>query len=217
MKLIVALFLSLLSLHGIANPIVIAHRGASGYLPEHTLEAATLAYTMGSDYIEQDLVLSRDGIPVVLHDIHLDTVTDVASLFPERKREDGRYYVIDFDVAELKTLSVHERRKLSGEQVYPNRYQGDARFTIATFEEHIELITNLNRQLGRDIGLYPEIKAPAWHRQEGYDFSQIVMTRRSICSASTLTRLNASQTSSIPNYRWYNSSVIGVVPQTTTI
>ena len=158
-----------------AEPIVIAHRGASGYLPEHTLEAAVLAHALGSDYIEQDLVLSKDGVPIVLHDIHLDTVTDVAERFPERSRSDGRYYVIDFTLAELKQLTVSERRKLTGEQVFPKRYQGNAHFTIATFEEHIEVIRNLNRQQNKTVGLYPEIKAPAWHRQQGYDISRIVL------------------------------------------
>ena len=176
MKRVLAVLLLVVSLPAPANPVVIAHRGASGYLPEHTLEAAALAYAMGSDYIEQDLVLSKDGVPVVLHDIHLDNVTNVTNIYPDRKRADGRYYVIDFDLAELKTLKVYERRQLSGEQIYPDRYQGEGQFTIATFEEHIELVQNLNRQIGRNVGLYPEIKAPAWHRKEGYDFSKIVLS-----------------------------------------
>jgi len=66
--------------------IVIAHRGASGYLPEHTLPAKAMAYAMGADYLEQDLVLSKDNVPIVIHDIHLETVTDVAGKFPERAR-----------------------------------------------------------------------------------------------------------------------------------
>lgn len=107
-----------------ANPDVIAHRGASGYLPEHTLEAATLAFSQGADYIEQDLVLSRDLVPVVLHDIHLDTVTDVAHKFPYRKRSDGRFYAFDFTLEELKTLKVRERTDLAGNEVFPNRYRG---------------------------------------------------------------------------------------------
>ncbi|MEW6710741.1 MAG: glycerophosphodiester phosphodiesterase family protein, partial [Candidatus Riflebacteria bacterium] len=91
------------------KPINIAHRGASGYLPEHTLPAKALAHGMGADYIEQDLVLTKDGHPIVVHDIHLDTVTDVATRFPERKRDDGRFYAIDFTLAEIKTLKVTER------------------------------------------------------------------------------------------------------------
>ena len=66
------------------NKIVIAHRGASGYLPEHTLEAKAMAYHMNVDFIEQDLVLSKDDIPIVIHDIYLDDVTDVSKKFPNR-------------------------------------------------------------------------------------------------------------------------------------
>ncbi|MEP4100247.1 glycerophosphodiester phosphodiesterase family protein, partial [Paraglaciecola sp.] len=75
-----------------ASPIVIAHRGAPGYLPEHTLESTTLAYAQGADYIEQDLVVTKDAKLIVLHDIHLETVTDVQQKFPTRQRQDGRFY-----------------------------------------------------------------------------------------------------------------------------
>ena len=82
-------------------PLIIAHRGASGYLPEHTLEAKQLAFEMGADYLEQDIVASRDDELVVLHDIHLDRVTNVAEKFPQRIRDDGRYYARDFDLDEI--------------------------------------------------------------------------------------------------------------------
>lgn len=94
-----SLFSSIVS----AEPLVIAHRGASGYLPEHTLEAKTLAYAMKPDYIEQDVVMTKDDQLVVLHDHYLDRVTDVAERFPNRARADGRYYAIDFTLAEIKT------------------------------------------------------------------------------------------------------------------
>lgn len=158
-----------------ANPIVIAHRGAPGYLPEHTLESATLAYAQGADFIEQDLVASKDHQLVVLHDIHLETVTNVEQMYPHKVREDGRYYALDFTLAELKTLKVHERQDATGKQVFANRYRGTGTFQIATFEEHIELIQQLNRQFGKDVGLYPEVKSPAWHRQQGVDISQLVL------------------------------------------
>ena len=158
-----------------ADPLVIAHRGASGYLPEHTMESTTLAFALGADFIEQDVVISKDGVPVVLHDIHLDTVTDVAAKFPQRMRDDGRFYALDFTLAELKTLTVHERSTTEGKQVFKQRYQGNAQFSIATFEEQIELISQLNRQFGKNIGFYPEIKSPAWHREQGVDISKIVM------------------------------------------
>jgi glycerophosphoryl diester phosphodiesterase len=74
------------------RPLIIAHRGASGYLPEHTLAAKALAYGQGADYLEQDVVLSKDGVPVVFHDPHIDTTTDVAKKFPNRQRADGRFY-----------------------------------------------------------------------------------------------------------------------------
>ncbi len=94
--------------------LVIAHRGASGYLPEHTLEAKALAYGMGADYLEQDVVATRDDELVVIHDIHLDRVSNVAEKFPRRKRDDGRYYVRDFDLAEIRTLRAWERRNDDG-------------------------------------------------------------------------------------------------------
>ncbi|MFT4994746.1 MAG: glycerophosphoryl diester phosphodiesterase [Paraglaciecola sp.] len=170
-----SLSLCLLACTSITQPLVIAHRGASGYLPEHTLEAVTLAHMQAADFIEQDVVLSKDLVPVVLHDIHLETVTDVEQKFPARQRKDGRYYAFDFSLAELKTLRVHERESKPGKQVFPDRYQGNTHFTIATFEEEIELITELNRQFGKQIGFYPEIKSPAWHRKEGADISKIVL------------------------------------------
>lgn len=158
-----------------AKPVVIAHRGAPAYLPEHTLESTTLAHSLGPDYIEQDLVLSKDGVPVVLHDIHLETVTDVEQRFPTRKRDDNRWYAIDFTLAELRTLRVHERAKSDGSQVFSERYRGNGHFSISTFVEHIELINNLNRSFNQNVGFYPEIKAPGFHRAEGQDISRIVL------------------------------------------
>ena len=107
-------------------PIVIAHRGASGYLPEHTLVAKALAHGLGADYLEQDVVATRDGQLVVLHDLYLDDVTDVAAKFPGRQRTDGRHYVIDFDLAELKTLTIFERRAPGALTAkYPARFPVD--------------------------------------------------------------------------------------------
>jgi glycerophosphoryl diester phosphodiesterase len=160
-----------------AQPIIIAHRGASAYLPEHTLEAKAMAHAFGADYIEQDVVLSRDNVPVVLHDIHLDTVTDVASRYPERAREDGRFYAVDFDLSEIQSLRASERfNQRTGAAVYPRRFPvGKSSFTIPTLAEEIELIQGLNRSSGRTAGIYTEIKAPAWHRQQGKDISVIVL------------------------------------------
>ncbi len=162
-----------------ATPLVIAHRGASGYLPEHTLEAKAYAHALGADYLEQDLVLTRDDVPVVLHDIYLDTVTDVAQKFPDRKRSDGRYYALDLTLAELKELQVRERfNAKTGAPVYPGRYDSKATpavFQISTLEEELQLIQGLNRSTGRGVGIYPEIKQPQWHRGQGHDISRIVL------------------------------------------
>ena len=160
-----------------STPLIIAHRGASGYLPEHTLEAKALAYGMGADYLEQDVVATQDDELVVLHDIHLETVTDVAERFSGRHRDDGRYYARDFDLAELKTLNVHERRDADGiSAVFPNRFPTDkGTFRIPTLREEIELVQGLNRSTGDDRGIYAEIKSPAWHREEGVDVGRLLL------------------------------------------
>lgn len=159
-----------------SKKVVIAHRGASGYLPEHTLESKKLAFDMGADYLEQDLVLSKDDVPVVIHDIYLDEVTDVALKYPERKRKNGRYYVIDFTYEELKLLEVKERfDHKTGEQIYPNRYRGDDLFRLHSFAEEIEYIQALNKAYEKKVGIYPEIKKPDFHRNNGKDISKIVL------------------------------------------
>ncbi len=157
--------------------LIIAHRGACGYLPEHTLEAKAFAYALGADYIEQDVVATRDDELVVLHDIHLETVTNVVQRFPDRKRADGRYYARDFDLAEIKTLNVWERRKEDGKTpVFPRRFPtGQGNFQVPTLAEEITLVQGLNHSTGRNIGIYPEIKSPAWHRNEGVDLSVLVL------------------------------------------
>ncbi|MFO7974654.1 MAG: glycerophosphodiester phosphodiesterase [Candidatus Hydrogenedentota bacterium] len=144
----------------VEKPIVIAHRGASGYLPEHTLEAYAMAHALGADYIEPDLVMTKDGRFVCMHDIHLKDTTNVEEVFPERKREDDKWYAADFTLEEIKQLSVHER--------LPFRFpEGAASFRVPTFEEMIELVQGLNKTTKRVVGIYPELKAPAWHRSQG--------------------------------------------------
>ncbi|MDF7680611.1 glycerophosphodiester phosphodiesterase [Enterobacteriaceae bacterium ESL0689] len=162
-----------------ADKIVIAHRGASGYLPEHTLPAKAMAYAQGADYLEQDLVMSKDDHLVVLHDHYLDRVTDVAQRFPQRARADGRYYAIDFTLAEMKSLKFSEGfepKAGHNEQIFPGRFpMGKSDFRIHTFEEELEFIQGLNHSTGKNIGIYPEIKAPWFHHQEGKDISTQVL------------------------------------------
>ncbi|AJI94650.1 glycerophosphoryl diester phosphodiesterase family protein [Yersinia ruckeri] len=162
-----------------AEKIVIAHRGASGYLPEHTLPAKAMAYAQGADYLEQDLVMTKDNELVVLHDHYLDRVTDVAERFPDRARKDGRYYAIDFTLPEIKSLKFTEGFDIKdGKKVqsYPGRFpMGKSDFRVHTFQEEIEFIQGLNHSTGKNIGIYPEIKAPWFHRQEGKDISSKVL------------------------------------------
>jgi glycerophosphoryl diester phosphodiesterase len=160
------------------SPLVIAHRGASGYLPEHTLEAKAMAHGQGAPSIEQDVVLTKDNVPVVLHDVHVDTISDVATRFPGRQREDGRFYALDFTLAELKQLRVTERfNAKTGIQVFPKRFPlNKSTFQIPTLEEELQLIQGLNHSTGRQAGIYPEIKQPGWHRKEGHDISRIVLS-----------------------------------------
>ncbi|MCK8068859.1 glycerophosphodiester phosphodiesterase [Cobetia sp. 1CM21F] len=164
--------------HG-TDKVVVAHRGASGYLPEHTLAAKAMAYAQGADFLEQDVVMSKDDQLVVLHDRFLDRVTNVAEVFPERARDDGRYYAIDFTLDELRKLSFSEGFTVKdGEQVadYPERFPlGKSHFGLHTLSEEIEMIQGLNHSTGRDVGLYVEIKAPWFHQSEGKQVSRAVL------------------------------------------
>jgi len=169
-----------MALNTSANPIIIAHRGASGYLPEHSLAAKAMAHAMGADFLEQDIVLSADGVPVVLHDIYLEDTTDVEQRFPDRARPDGRYYALDFPLAELRQLRLHERSTHDAQgrevAVYPGRYPlQPTPFTIPTLAEEIDLIAGLDRSTGRRTGLYIELRAPRMHQRAGFDMAAIVL------------------------------------------
>ena len=150
------------------STIVIAHRGASGYLPEHTLPAYALAHGMGADYIEPDLVLTRDGHLICLHDIYLQATTDVEQVFPDRARDDGRWYAADFALQEIRQLQAEER--------LGSRFpKGRSRFAVPAFTEMIELVQGLNEQTGRTVGIYPELKAPEWHRAQGLPMEESLL------------------------------------------
>lgn len=156
--------------------VVVAHRGASAYLPEHTLPAVAMAYAMGAEYMEQDVIMTRDDQLIVWHDLTLERTTDVAERFPERARENGSFYVIDFDLDELRQLRLTEGFRLDehGEQVsnYPSRFPlWQSRFQVHTLAEQIEMVQGMNHSTGQDIGIYPEIKSPVFHREHGKDIS----------------------------------------------
>jgi len=150
---------------GGVEPLVIAHRGASGYRPEHTIAAYALAIEFGADFIEIDLVVTRDGHLIARHEPLLDESTDVAlhREFAARKATkslDGRpvtgFFASDFTLQEIKRLRA----------VQPNRArskQYDGQFEIPTFEEILDLIEREGRDRKRSIGIYPETKHPAFH------------------------------------------------------
>ncbi len=142
--------------------LIIAHRGASGHRPEHTLEAYTLAIEMGADFIEPDLVATRDGALVARHENEIGGTTDVAEKFPARKATktiDGQtitgWFTEDFTLAELKTLRAKERLPFRS-------HQFDGQFLIPTFDEVIALADMKSAELGRQIGVYPETKHPRY-------------------------------------------------------
>ncbi len=150
---------------------VIAHRGASGYLPEHTAVATAMAHAMGADFIEQDVALTKDGRALVIHDVTLESTTDVARRFPDRGRKDGRFYVIDFTSEEIRQLRKGERTgRLTGKAVYPDRYpSGTYNFPLMFLGEAIGLIRGMDASRDRETGLYPELKKPEFHAAEGMD------------------------------------------------
>ena len=151
------------------GPLVIGHRGASGYLPEHTLAGYALAVGLGADYIEPDLVVTKDGRLVARHEPNITNTTDVASRpeFADRKRtaivdgvaEEG-WFASDFTLAEIRTLRAV--------QPFPERpQQFNGRFAIPTFDEVIALAKRLGKKHGRTVGVYPETKHPTYHRALG--------------------------------------------------
>jgi len=151
--------------------IVIAHRGASGYRPEHTLEAYRLAIRQGADFIEPDLVATRDGVLVARHENEISGTTDVAA-HPEfanrrtTKSIDGRpmtgWFTEDFTLAELKTLRAKERIPA----IRPDNTRFDGMYQVPTFAEVVRLAKRESRG-GRVIGVYPETKHPTYFAKEG--------------------------------------------------
>ena len=147
-------------------PLVIAHRGASGTFPEHTLEAYKAAIDQGADFVEPDLVLTKDGVMIARHEPMLGGTTDVAIKFPTRmttKNVDGEqisnYFASDFTLAEIKTL-----RAIQPVSVRSKVYDG--LFTIPTLDEVIALAKTEGAKVGRTVGIYPEIKHSTYHANE---------------------------------------------------
>ena len=148
-------------------PLVIGHRGAAGHRPEHTIASYELAIDYGADFIEPDLVSTKDGILIARHENDISGTSDVAQKFPERrttKTVDGKeiqgYFAEDFTLAEIKTLRARER--------LPFRNQGwNGVYEIPTFQEVIDLAQRKSQEKGRVIGIYPETKHPSYFRSIG--------------------------------------------------
>ena len=160
------------------RPLVIGHRGAHGYLPAHTLEGYALAIELGADYIEPDLVATKDGYLVARHEPNVIATTDVASRpeFASRRRiavvdgvpEEG-FFASDFTLAEIRQL-----RAVQDFADRPQQFNG--RFEIPTFEEVIELAKRKSQEKGRPIGVYPETKHPTYHKSIGLPLEKRLVT-----------------------------------------
>ncbi|MBS0368390.1 MAG: glycerophosphodiester phosphodiesterase [Proteobacteria bacterium] len=151
------------------TPLVVAHRGASGYLPEETLEAYSMAIDMGADVVEPDLISTKDGVLIARHDPNLAYSTDVANHpeFAARKKTtqvDGEtqtgWFASDFTLAEIKTLGG-----ISTDAERPQQYNG--LYKVITFQELIDLVKTRSAATGRTIAVYPETKNPTYHRDLG--------------------------------------------------
>nr|WP_256838325.1 glycerophosphodiester phosphodiesterase [Sphingopyxis sp. KK2] len=160
-------------------PIVIAHRGASGERPEHTLAAYQLAIDLGADYIEPDLVLTKDGVLVARHENEISETTNVADHpeFADRKATktiDGQeftgWFTEDFTLAELKTLRAKERLPSLRSTDYDGRYE------IPTFEEILDLLAAVNKGRKVPVGVYPETKHPSYFASIGLPHQSVLLT-----------------------------------------
>jgi len=154
------------------SPLIIGHRGACGYRPEHTLASYELAARLGADYLEPDLVSTLDGVLVARHEPEIGGTTDVAEHpdFADRrttKQVDGRpvdgWFASDFTLAELQTLRAVERIP----ELRPANTRFNGRWTVPTFAEILQLAARLSDELGRPIGVYPETKHPSYHAALG--------------------------------------------------
>jgi glycerophosphoryl diester phosphodiesterase len=152
------------------RPLVIGHRGAAGYLPDHTLQGYRLAIKLGADYIEPDLVATKDGVLIARHEPNITATTNVADHPEFASRETTRsidggtpetgWFASDFTLAEIKTLRAKQPRAAR-----PTEFDG--KFKIPTLQEIINLVKRESRKRGRKIGIYPETKHPTYHQGLG--------------------------------------------------
>ena len=159
------------------TPLVFGHRGASGYRPEHTVAAYELAIRLGADYIEPDLVSTKDGVLVARHENDITGTTDVADHpeFADRKvtkiidsKPITGWFTEDFTLVELKTLRAKERLPL----VRPDNTRYDGRFEIPTFAEVLRLVQKMEKRTGRTVGVAPETKHPTYFDSIGLSLEE---------------------------------------------
>ena len=150
-------------------PIVIGHRGLAGHLPDHTLAGYERAAELGADFIEPDLVSTKDGVLIARHEPNLKDTTDIAehpefAAYKHVEQVDGKdeegWFASDLTLAQIKTLRAKQPRADRDQQ-----YNGQ--FEIPTFEEILQLRERVSKQLGREVGVYPETKHPTWHQEKG--------------------------------------------------
>ena len=161
-----------------SKPLVIGHRGAPGYLPDHTLEGYRTAIAMGADFIEPDLVSTKDGQLIARHEPVLTDTTNVKSItkFADRRRKaiidgieyDG-WFASDFTLAEIKELRAVQ-------PLARRSHKFDGAFEIPTFQEVLDLARRESQRLGRTISIYPETKHPTWHRENGLPLEERLVT-----------------------------------------
>nr|MDJ0572986.1 esterase-like activity of phytase family protein [Pleurocapsa sp. MO_192.B19] len=155
------------------DPLVIGHRGASGLLPEHTLEAYRVAIAQGADFIEPDLVTTKDGVLIARHEPILDDTTNVAEVFGEDRMStkilDGEevtaYFAEDFTLAEIKQLRAVQSRDFRSQEF-------NGAFEIPTFQEVIELVQETEAETGVQVGIYPETKHPTFFDLQGLSLEE---------------------------------------------
>jgi len=157
-------------------PLIVAHRGASGYVPEHTLPAYEVAIKMGADFVEPDLVMTKDGYLIARHENEISETTDVAKKYPKRKAIktiDGEvktgWFTEDFTLAEIKSLRAKERLEYRS-------HEQDGKYEIPTFEEVLVFVSLEQKKRGRTVGIIPEIKHSTYFRERGLAMEEKVIT-----------------------------------------
>lgn len=157
------------------SPLVIGHRGAAGHRPEHTLASYQLAIEMGADYIEPDLVMTKDKFLVARHENEISETTNAAIVFPDKKTTktvDGQkitgWFVEDLTLAELKTLKANERLKF-------RNHDYDGKFEVPTFTEILAFVKEKSLEYKREVGIYPETKHPTYFRSIGLPLEEALI------------------------------------------